>query len=215
METNQTKFWKGDFGTEYTNRNSRTQEEWDQYYLKSYGLTKIEMNKPFISDLPHDIKILEVGCNTGMQLAGLQRMGFKNLYGIELSPYATEKSKEFTEGINIINASGFDIPYKDNYFDVVCTNGVLIHIAPVDHKTIMSEIFRCSKKYIWGFEYYSEKLTNINYRGNENYLWKGDFAGIYMNIFPNLKLVKKQMYPYVSETEKGNVDCMFLLEKIQ
>lgn len=215
METKQTKFWQGEFGNQYTDRCSTTQEECDQYYMKSYGITKIEMNKAFISDLPEDIKILEVGCNIGLQLIFLQRMGFKNLYGIELSAYATEKSKEFTKGINIINASGFDIPYKDNYFDVVCTNGVLIHIAPDDHKKIMSEIFRCSKKYIWGFEYFSEKITNINYRDNENFLWKGDFAGIYMKNFPNLKLVKKQMYPYISEAEKGNVDCMFLLEKIQ
>ena len=215
METNQTKFWKGDFGDQYTDRCSVSQEEWDKYYLKSYGVTKIEINRAFVSGWPEDVKILEVGCNVGLQLGGLQRMGFKNLYGIELSPYAAEKAKEITKGVNIINASGFDIPYKDNYFDVVCTNGVLIHIAPDDHKTIMSEIFRCSKKFIWGFEYYSEKFTNINYRGNENYLWKGDFAGIYMNLFPNLKMVKKQMYPYINETEKGNVDYMFLLEKRQ
>ena len=41
--------------------------------------------------------------------------------------YAVEKGKENTKGINIIQGSAFDLPYKDNYFDLVCTNGVLIH----------------------------------------------------------------------------------------
>jgi len=57
-------------------------------------------------------------------------MGFTNLYGIELQWYAVEKAKEYTKGINIIQGSGFDIPFKDGYFDLVITNGVLIHIAP-------------------------------------------------------------------------------------
>lgn len=214
METQQTKFWQGDFGDEYTLRNTRNQQEWDQFYLDYFGITKIKMNEKFTQDWKMDYKILEVGCNTGMQLNGLQLMGFSNLYGIELTEFATEKAKENTKGINIINASGFDIPFKDNYFDVVCTNGVLIHISPNDLKQVMSEMVRCSSKYIWGFEYYSEEFKSINYRGNSNYLWKGDYANIFLEHFPNLKLVKKEFFPYINDSEKGNVDFMYLLEKI-
>jgi len=214
METQQVKFWSGDFGKEYTDRNSRSQSDWDQFYIDNYGLTKIAMNEAFIGKLDKSTKILEVGCNTGMQLAGLQRQGFKNLFGIELQDYAVERAKEFTQNINVIQGSGFDIPFKDNYFDVVCTNGVLIHIAPNDHINIMSEMVRCSKKYIWGFEYYAESITNINYRGKEGFLWKADFADILLKNFKNLKLIKKIIYPFVNDIEKGNKDCMYLLEKI-
>ena len=83
-----------------------------------------------MKDLPMDIRILEVGCNIGNQLRGFQRMGFTSLYGVELQQYAVEKAKMATRNINIIQGSGFDLPFKDNFFDLVCTNVVLIHISP-------------------------------------------------------------------------------------
>lgn len=211
METKQTEFWSKDFGKEYTDRNTRSQDEWDKFYNDIYGFTKIQLNEKFIGNLPKDIKILEVGCNTGMQLSGLQRNGFTNIYGIELQSYAVEKAKEYTKNINIIQGSGFDIPYKDNYFDIVCTNGVLIHISPDDLPKIMDEMYRCSKKYIWGFEYFAENITDVNYRGNAGYLWKADYAKLFMERFKDLKLVKRELYKYIQQPEL--VDIMYLLEK--
>ena len=211
MQTPQTDFWKGDFGKEYTDRSSYSNEDWDNFYLKTWGQTKMAMNNNFIGQLPKNIKILEVGCNVGLQLNGLQRMGFENIYGIELQSYAVEQAKKFTENINILCGSGFDIPFKDNYFDLVCTNGVLIHISPSDLPEIMNEMYRCSNKYVMGFEYYAEKTIAINYRGNANCLWKADYASLFIQQFPSLKLIKKEMYPYLEHS--GNVDCMYLLEK--
>jgi pseudaminic acid biosynthesis-associated methylase len=211
MKTKQEDFWSGDFGMIYTNRNSRSLEEWNDFYQTTWGITKIEMNNRFIGQFPKNSKILEVGCNTGMQLNGLQHMGFESLYGIELQSYATEQAKKYTSNINIICGSGFDVPFKDKYFDIVCTNGVLIHISPEDLPKIMMEMYRCSKKYIWGFEYFAEEFTGINYRGYENYLWKGDYASMFMQHFPDMRLVKKEFFPYVDNP--ANVDCMYLLEK--
>ncbi len=213
MKTKQTSFWEGDFGKEYTDRNSRDAELWDSFYIKNWGLTKIEMNEKCFGELSRDIKILEVGCNTGMQLEGLQRMGFKNLYGLELQPYAVEKAKEYTKGINIVQGSGFDIPFKTEYFDLVCTNGVLIHISPDDLGVIMKEIYRCTKKYIMGFEYYADNLVDLNYRGKEGYMWKADYSQLYIQNIPKLSISKKTLYSYVAEENKNNVDCMFLLKK--
>ncbi|MGI8952500.1 MAG: pseudaminic acid biosynthesis-associated methylase [Chitinophagaceae bacterium] len=214
IHTKQEEFWLGEFGKQYTERNSKNDNEWDDFYRKNYGLTKLEMNELFIGDFERDYKILEAGCNYGLQLRGLQRMGFNQLYGIELQPFAVEKAKALTSEINIIQGSGFDIPFKNNYFDIVCTHGVLIHISPDNLEKFMDEMHRCSKKYIWGFEYFSEKVMSVNYRGNEGFLWKADYAQIFLERFPDLKLLKKEFYPYVSDSEKGNVDCMYLLEKI-
>lgn len=208
-ETKQIEFWKSDFGKEYTDRNSFMYEEWDEVYKKTWGKSKEELNQPFFENLSKDIKILEVGCNTGMQLRCLQKMGFHNLYGIELQSYAVERSKEFTQNINIIQGSGFDIPFKDNFFDLVFTNGVLIHISPNDIKSIMSEMYRCSKLLIWGFEYYHESLMAIDYRGNDDKLWKGDYAKMFVDNF-NLQLVKQTFHPYVNSS---NIDSMYLLKK--
>jgi pseudaminic acid biosynthesis-associated methylase len=214
MKTVQENFWGKDFGKEYSDRNSwQSDKEWDDFYIKNWGANKLDINTSVLQSLPKDIRILEVGCNIGMQLRGFQRMGFNNLYGIELQHYAVEKAKQITENINIIQGSAFDIPFKDNYFDLVCTNGVLIHIAPADHKAFMTEVYRCSSKYIMGWEYYAPQVTDINYRGNTGYLWKADFAQIYQGNFPDLKVVDKKLYPYVSENEKGNSDEIFLLIK--
>lgn len=215
METTQIEFWKGQFGHDYTDRNTFNQTDWDNFYLSNWGVTKLSMNNDSIGFLNRDSKILEVGCNIGLQLACFQRMGFKRLHGIEIQEYAVEKAKEITKGLNIIQGSGFDLPYKNNWFDLVCTNGVLIHIDPKNYDDIMSEIYRCSSKYILGFEYYSDELREISYRNNEGYLWKNDFAQEFIRRFPDLKLSYKKFYPYTAHTEQGNVDCVYLLEKVK
>lgn len=213
MKTEQTNFWESNFGKEYTDRNTFTPEQWNNWYNDNFGVTKDVLNGRFLADIPRDAKILEVGCNVGQQLLALQRMGFTNLYGIELQAYAVEKAKAQTKDINIIKGSGFDTPFKDNYFDLVFTNGVLIHIHPNDLPVIMKEMARVSNKYIWGFEYYSDEPKQINYRGHDGYMWKMDYAKKIMEVNPGLKVVKKEVLPYISEAHKGNSDCMYLLSK--
>jgi len=213
MKTEQIDFWSGAFGKEYTDRNNWDFEGWNQFYRDTWGVTKLEINQPILDALPKDARILEVGCNIGLQLNGLQQQGFTNLYGIELQHYAVEKAKEMTKGINIIQGSGFDIPYKDGFFDLVCTNGVLIHIAPKDLPKIMSEIYRCSKAYIAGFEYFAEDVVDIPYRGNKGFLWKADYSKLYQEGFSDLTEISRSFYPYVKENEKGNTDYFYLLKK--
>ena len=79
--TEQLKMWGGEFGEEYTERNKATVKEMDALYQKKYGITRRRMNGEFLSDLAKDIRILEVGCNIGNQLALLKEMGFENLSG--------------------------------------------------------------------------------------------------------------------------------------
>jgi len=213
MNNKQEHFWDGEFGKDYTDRNTRVDEDLNKIYQTWYNVTRKEMNEAFLGSLPKDTRILEVGCNTGMQLANLKSMGFTSLYGIELQAYAVQKAKDYTQGINIIQGSAFDIPFKDGFFDLVFTSGVLIHIAPENLPLVFSEMHRCSKKYIWGFEYFAEDVTSIKYRGNEGFLWKANYGKLMRNQFKGLSLLKEQFYPYVSEAEKGNVDFMYLLEK--
>lgn len=215
MENKQEQFWAGQFGQEYTDRNTTTNDGVNDNYKRLYGLTRSEMNHKFLSGLPKDISILEVGCNTGMQLINLQAMGFANLNGIELQPYAVEKSKEITKGINIIQGSAFDIPFDDDSFDLVFTSGVLIHINPNNLSGVFKEMYRVSKRYIWGFEYFADEVTEINYRGNKGVLWKADYAKLLADEFPGkVTIIKKEVYPYLTESERGNNDAMYLLEKV-
>ncbi|MFA5238566.1 MAG: pseudaminic acid biosynthesis-associated methylase [Phycisphaerae bacterium] len=210
METKQASVWEGQFGKEYTDRNTLTPPQLDQLYKRNYGVSRTELNVEFVDSFDRSIKILEVGSSLGNQLLTLQEMGFKNLYGIEINRYAVQQSKTNTKDINIIYGSAFDIPFKDGYFDLVFTSGVLIHIAPTDVQKAIKEIHRCSREYIWGFEYYADSYTEVSYRGNSNLLWKTDFAKLYLNSFEDLGLVKEKKLKYL---ENENVDTMFLIRK--
>ena len=209
-DTAQTEKWNSVFGKEYTNRNTFNPEQLNKLNKNYYGLTTVELNTPFIGRIDRTAKVLEVGSNTGNQLLALQKMGFTNLYGIEIQNYAVELSKSRTQNINIIQGSAFDIPFKDDYFDMVFTSGVLIHISPSDIHKALDEIHRCSKEYIWGFEYYADEYTEVTYRGNKNLLWKTDFAKLYLDSFYDLELVKEKKIKYL---DNENVDAMFLIKK--
>ncbi|MDP7367411.1 MAG: methyltransferase domain-containing protein [Candidatus Pacebacteria bacterium] len=207
MKTVQEKFWSSKFGDKYIARNS---QDFDKLYTLRFGISRSQMNKDFLKG--KRIKnILEVGSNIGNQLSILQKLGYENLYGIEIHKPAIEKAKKRTKDINILYGSAFDLPFKDSYFDIVFTAGVLIHISPRDVKKAMREIYRTSNKYIWGLEYFDEKYRTIEYRNNKNHLWKGNFAKMYMDLFPDLKLIKEERYEY--KDGSGNIDSMFLLAK--
>jgi len=211
QDTFQERTWSSQFGKDYTDRCTFSPEELNDFYKKEFGISRFDMNNRFLSGLDLENKrILEVGCNVGNQLRLLQKMGFVGLYGIELQEYAVQKAKSLTSGINIIQATADDIPFKDNYFDMVFTSGVLIHIAPDNIGTVLDEIYRCSNEFIWGFEYYADEYTEINYRGNNSLLWKTNFAKLYLDRFSDLELVKEEKYKYI---DNDNVDSMFLLRK--
>ena len=206
----QEEVWSKEFGNKYAKRNISDTKLEDKLYIRDYGVTRTKLNMEFVGKLNRSIKILEVGSNIGTQLVFLQKMGFTNLYGIETNKEVVELAKFKTKGINIIHGSALDIPFKDNYFDLVFTSGVLIHISPLNIKQVMREIYRCANDYIWGFEYYAEKYTEIEYRGNKNMLWKTDFAKLYLSLFKNLKMQKEKRIKYV---KSDNIDTMFLLKK--
>ena len=209
-ETYQMKIWSGEFGKEYTDRNSLPPEEMDDLYLKTYGVTRTEINNHFLSKLDRSASILEVGANIGTQLTLLQKTGFINLFGIELQKYAVRIALQSVKNINIFQGSAFDIPFADQSFDLVYTSGVLIHLHPKDIIHALKEIYRCTKKYIWGFEHYSEKYEDVNYRGHDNLLWNADYANIYLQTFPDLVLIEEKRYKYL---QSDNVDSVFLLQK--
>lgn len=211
-ETEQAKQWKGDFGRQYTDRNTFDVDALDALYLENYGLTRTEINHEFLRDISKEASFLEVGCNTGNQLLLLQRMGYANLSGLELQPYALETARSRTRKISFTQGSALALPYRDDSFDLVFTAGVLIHIAPQDLPRALNEIHRCTRSFIWGMEYYFPSTTEVTYRGHGGLLWKMDYAQRYLGQFNDLELVRQQQIPYL---KNANVDTVFLLTKKQ
>lgn len=208
----QEKQWAGKFGSNYIYRNPFGTKEMDELYQKRHKgkITRTKLNKEFLKGISRKIKILEIGCGVGVQLALLQQIGFKNLYGIEINREAIELSKKYRKNIDIIQGSVLDLPFKDNSFDLIFTSGLLMHIVPKEVKKAMKEIYRCSKRYIWGFDYYAKKLTPISYRGSNKMVWKADYPKMYLKTFKKIKLIKQKKIKY---KDNNNLDTMFLLEK--
>lgn len=213
MTTEQISVWTGEFGANYTERcKFESADDFNQLYIDRYGATRDDLTNDWLGFLPKNVKILEIGTNVGNQLAVFQRLGFQHLYGIEIQRYAIEQSRQQYSGLDIVQSSAFDIPFKDGFFDVVFTNNVLIHISPDNIKLAMEEIMRVSKSWIWGFEYFAQQFTEITYRGNTNLLWKADYAAEFVKVSKGVLTVEREkLYPCLDEP--GLEDKAYLLRK--
>lgn len=211
-DTPQLKVWQGEFGRAYTDRNILTPSQLDRLCSANYGVSRSEINREFLAQIPRHARILEVGCNVGNQLLLLQEQGFNDLTAVEIQSYAIETARQRVPGVLFKQASAFDLPFEKESFDLVFTSGVLIHIAPPDLGRAMGEIHRCARSYIWGAEYFSAEPAAVNYRGHEDLLWKMDYAEMYLSSFSDLKLVRERRLRYL---QNKNVDTVFLLEKYQ
>jgi pseudaminic acid biosynthesis-associated methylase len=209
-ETPQKQRWAGDFGREYTDRNTLSAAQVDSLYQSNYGIPRRQLNEAFLGEMAKDARILEVGCNSGNQLLLLQEMGFANLWGAEVQSYALELARARVPGAQIAQATALDLPYGDGDFDLVFTSGVLIHISPADLPRALDEIHRCARTWIWGMEYYAPEVTPVNYRGHNDLLWKMDYVKRYLDRFADLELAREQRLPYLNSS---NVDTMYLLRR--
>ena len=211
VDTKQAKFWKGKFSKGYVDRNLLSVEGLNErmrsYFSESEPYSK--MIQASLKGVPKNASILEVGCNVGNILTVLQSLGYKNLRGIELNPDVVKAANTLRPALNIKAGNILDILAADGAYDLVYTAGVLIHIAPENIDQALSEIIRVSKKYIWGYEYWSSTYEEIPYRGNRNVLWKTDFAARYRKL-AKLSLVYFRKLPL---KEKPKCDVIYLLKK--
>lgn len=202
--------WSGEFGAEYTARNRASAEELNRRYVERYGCSRQAMNDRFLAEVPLTARILEIGTNVAEQLELLYLAGYRNLVGLDIQAKALEAASlrvpaEFVCGVATA------LPFPDASFDLVFTSGVLIHVSPEDLPQVMDEIYRCTRAYIWGFEYFDKEHTAIPYRGMDNLLWKGDFLGMFQSRYRDLRLMIQQQFPYLDNPE--DVDVMYLLSK--
>ncbi len=91
--------------------------------------------------------ILDVGCGEGFTLNRLREKGIgKKLEGVEYSEAAIELGKKTYPEIKISQGSIYDLPYKDNSFDLVLCTEVLEHLE--EPEKALRELVRVSKKYL-------------------------------------------------------------------
>ena len=117
--------------------------------------------------------------NVGKNLDALKHIYTRiKTYGVEINKKAYQICK--TKHI-CFNSSIYDFKSKKKY-DLVFTIGVLIHQNPKSLNSVINKIIDISQKYIFGHEYYSENLMEIDYRGNKGVMWKQDFPKLFKKI---------------------------------
>ncbi len=99
-----------------------------------------------ISDLPHDARILEVGCNVGRNLAYLYDHGYTQVEGVEISPHAVDLLRrtypQLASVVVHVGAAGEVLPrLAAGSFDLVFTMAVIEHIHP-DESHVFDEMVR-------------------------------------------------------------------------
>jgi pseudaminic acid biosynthesis-associated methylase len=179
FKTEQENFWAGTFGDEYINRNKS--EEYLASNINFFSKTFGHIGRPK--------SLIEFGANNGMNLRAIKLLFPKiDLFGIEINKSASELLSEFLGKENVFNGSIFDY-HPNQKFDVSLIKGVLIHINPEMLNEVYTKLYEASSKYILICEYYNPSPVTVNYRGHSERLFKRDFAGEMLEVYPDLKLV--------------------------
>lgn len=169
--------WAGDFGDAYVERNQAVANYRQEFW------------RDLLQAYPTMQTVLEVGCNLGANLQWIAHYRpAPNLYGIDINHRALGELHRNLPKVNAIWSPARELPFRDRWFDLVFTMGVLIHQPESTLPLVMAEIVRCSKRYVLCGEYFSSETTEVNYRGNEGALFKRDYGRMYQDLFPELTL---------------------------
>lgn len=176
--TEQEKFWQGEFGTEYIDRNK------DDFLLRS--------NESFFAKLfEHMAKlnsVIEFGANVGMNLRAIRRfIPDIEIAGIETNEKAASILRQLP-GIEVFSQSIYDFIPKRQW-DMALIKTVLIHIPPDMLPVVYELLVKSSGRYICLAEYYSPSPVEVEYRGHKGRLFKRDFAGEMLDLYPELQLL--------------------------
>jgi len=190
--------WRGSFGDAYTDRNAAAANGREPFW------------KDLLAAYPCE-RVLEVGCNLGANLYWIARLlPLRGVFGIDVNEGALVRVRQTLPGVNAVWSKARELPFRDGYFDLVFTCGVLIHQPPETLADVMSEIVRCSRRYVLAAEYFAETPTEVPYRGQTGALFKNDFGGVYQKASPSLRLLRKG---FLSKAEGWDDVTYWLFEK--
>lgn len=198
----QERAWAGEHGNEY-NRRSPGSEEANYHLFKKalYAAGPIG-------------SVVELGAGQGANIRALARL-YPNaeLAGVELNKQAAEVLAATTKCTRVYNLALNDWE-PDRAWDLALTKGLLIHIPPDELGLAYETLHRAARRWILIAEYYNPTPVMIPYRGQDNLLWKRDFAGELLDRYKDLRLVS---YGFVYRRDAAPQDDItwFLLEKAE
>lgn len=173
------RIWGGSFGDDYVDRNM------DSYDHRSTFWDALMVDI-------HPRSVLEVGCNVGGNLHWIsKRLHPGDVYGVDINQKALSRLHERLPNVNALQSPARNLPFRDRWFDLVFTMGVLIHQPDTTLPLVMSEMVRCSNSWVLCGEYYADETLEVPYRGETGALFKRDYGRLFTELFPELELVKQ------------------------
>jgi len=109
--------------------------------------TKVAENIVENYKLKGNVKILDIGCGKGYLLYELSKLlPEADIKGIDISEYAISNSKEEISK-NLIKCNAINLPWEDNFFDLVISINTLHCLNCKDLEKALIEMERVGKKY--------------------------------------------------------------------
>lgn len=204
-KTEQEEFWSGEFGDQYVERNK-------QDWMLASNIAMFSDIFQYV-DNKNAASVIEFGSNIGLNLMAIKKI-IPNIQmgAIEINKKASEQLAKNIEGVKIYNNSILESDINEKY-DIVLIKGVLIHIDPHELNEVYRKLYETSKRYILVAEYYNPSPVTIKYRGEENKLFKRDFAGEILDKYKDLRLVTYGFKYYRDSLFPQDDINWFLLEK--
>ena len=135
-------------------------------------------------------------------------------HAIEINSDAVHELSNVIPAENVAHTSILHYEAR-RQFDLVLIKGVLIHINPESLQAVYEKLHDSTGRYLMVCEYYNPTPVTLKYRGHENRLFKRDFAGEILDLYPDLMLLD---YGFVYRRDPKfpqDDGTWFLLEKKQ
>ena len=207
--TEQESFWRGSFGDEYVERNR----------AKELVAPGVSLFSDVLRRTGRLESAIEFGSNIGLNLKALKTLiPDIRLASVEINHKAVEilKNDPFFSDTELEVYEQSILDYKpEKTFELALIKGVLIHINPDMLPEVYDRLYRSAKGFICVAEYYNPSPVSVNYRGNEDRLFKRDFAGELLDRYPDLRLVDYGFRYHRDPVFPDDDITWFLLEKKQ
>ncbi len=129
----------------YDEQYNVAMKAWRELGAKKKALNIIELTQNESFD-----KIIEVGSGDGSILMWLDKWNFnRNMYCVEISKSGIQqiRNRELGSVVEIKHFSGYEIPYPNDFFDLVICSHVIEHVE--FPRLLLREIKRISKKQVF------------------------------------------------------------------
>lgn len=172
-------FWSGEFGDAYIARNDSEALLRSNVFLFSRALSRT-----------NDVgSIIEFGANIGNNLHAISLAAPQiELHAVEINASACARLRLRKEISSVKQGSILNHKVVQTH-SLSLSKGLLIHIHPENLNDAYQSLYNSTNRYVLLCEYYSPNPVSLNYRGYKERLFKRDFAGDMMAIYPDLRLI--------------------------